>query len=158
MANTTVKTAGRSILHLKHKPASRPTFHLRRRYRAALRAHEFIGRVQARAPGHERDKARAATHATLEALGQYLSAEQVRRMTARLPRELAESARRSAGCGGPADLDLFYAQIAGKAHLQPEAAVDYAHAVTSVLRQTVPEGALADAMLHLPRELDELVA
>jgi uncharacterized protein (DUF2267 family) len=123
-----------------------------------LRANEFIGRVHARVPGHGSDKARLASHATLEALGQYLSADQVRRMTARLPRELAESARRFAGRGGPADLNLFYAQIAGRADLLPDAAADYAHAVTHVLRQAVPEAVLADAMLHLPRELDDVVA
>jgi uncharacterized protein (DUF2267 family) len=152
-----VKT--RAILHLKHRPGVRHPFYLKRRFRRpTLLASEFISRVQARAPDHGPETARAAVHATLEALGQYLSSDQVRRMTLQLPRELAESARRFAGQGGPANLALFYAQIADKANLLPEDAVDYARAVTGVLRQAVPEGDLQDVALKLPRALDDLVA
>lgn len=144
---------------MKHKPAPRRSFYLKRRFREpTLRTNEFIARVQARAPNHGPETARTATRATLEIIGQYLSTDQVRRMTSRLPRELAECARRSAGRGGPADLNLFYAQVADKAHLLPDDAIDYAHAVAGVLKQAVPENELADAVLNLPRELDELVA
>lgn len=79
-------------------------------------------------------------------------------MTARLPRELAQATGRSAGQGGPADMEGFYAQVAAKANLPREDAADYARAITGVLRQTVPEGELADALLKLPPEFDELVS
>jgi uncharacterized protein (DUF2267 family) len=155
-----VKTASRPILHLKRGSAPRNTFYLKRRFRKSnrLQTDEFIRRVQAHAPDHDPSTAQTATYATLEVLGQYLTPHQARRLTAQLPRELAEAAQRSVGRGGPADLRLFYAQIANKTNLPPEIATDYARAVTSALRQTVSEGNLADAMLNLPRSLDDLVA
>lgn len=109
-------------------------------------------------PNHGPEMARAATHAALEALAQYLTPDQARRLTARLPREFAESAQRSAGRGGPAGLDAFLAQIAYKAKLEPDDAMIYTRAVTRVLKQSVPESDLADATIKLPAELDELVA
>lgn len=155
-----VKTAPRPILHLKRGSAPRSTFYLKRRFRkhTRLQADEFLRRVQARAPDHLPETAYTATHATLEALGRYLSPHQARRLTSQLPRELAEAAQRSAGRGGPTDLNLFYAQIATKANLPPEAAANYVRAVTRVLRQAVSEDDLADAILNLPRALDDLVA
>lgn len=155
-----VKTASRPILHLKRGSAPRNTFYLKRRFRKStrLQTDEFLRRVQARAPDQVTGTAHAATHATLEVLGQYLSPHQARRLTLQLPRELAEAAQRSAGRGGPAELTLFYAQIANKAKLDPDVATDYARAVTGALKQTVSEGDMADAMLNLPRSLDDLVA
>lgn len=155
-----VNTATRPILHLKRAPTSKHTFYLKRRFRKSglLQASEFIRLVQGHAPNHGPETARAATHATLEALGLYLTPHQARRLTAKLPREFAESARRSAGRGGPDDLSGFCAQIARKTKLAPDDAMVCVRAVTRVLKQTVPEGELADAALNLPRELDELVA
>lgn len=114
--------------------------------------------MQARIPDHPQATVHTATLATLEALGQYLSPHQARRLTSQLPRELAEATQRLAGCGGPVDSNLFYAQIANKANLEPAAVTDYARAVAHVLKHTIPESDLADAMLNLPRALDDLVA
>jgi uncharacterized protein (DUF2267 family) len=148
----------RPTLHLKTSSAPRRTFYLKRRFcKYALHTNEFINRVQTRAPDSGVETARDATYATLETIGQYLSPYQARRMTARLPRELAESAQRRAGQGGPTEIGAFYAQIADRANLLPEEAIRYAQAVTSVLRQAVPEAELADAVLKMPPEFDELI-
>jgi uncharacterized protein (DUF2267 family) len=155
-----VNTSIRPILHLKHEHTPRHTFYLKRRSRrsSAVRSDDFVRRVTALVPRRDRVQARTAIHATLETLGQYLSPPQARRMTARLSRELAETMGRLAGQGGPETIDGFYAQVAARANLAHEDAVVYARAVTGALRQTVPEGELADALLKLPREFDELVA
>ncbi len=148
------------MLHLKRERTPKHPFYLKRRSHrsAAVRGDEFIRRVQALTPSHDRDAAHTATVATLEALGQYLSPLQARRMTARLPRELAEVAGRLAGQGGPATIESFYAQLTARTHLPREDAIRYARAVIGVLRQTVPAGDLSDIILKLPRELFELVA
>ena len=155
-----MKIASRPILHLKRGSAPRNAFYLKRRFRknTRLQTDEFLRRVQARAPDHVPETAHTATYATLEVLGQYLSQHQARRLTSQLPRELADATQHSVGSGGPADLNLFYAQIADKANLDSETATDYARAVIYVLRHTVSGSDLADAMLNLPHALDELVA
>ncbi|MEA2296418.1 MAG: hypothetical protein QOE86_4057 [Solirubrobacteraceae bacterium] len=126
-----------------------------------LAAEEFVARVAQRA-GLDREAARRAIDAVLEALGQRITGGQVEDLTAQLPPELHPPLRRgdaqSHGAArrlSPADFVRVIAELEG---VPPDQATEHARAVFATLREAVSPKELADTVAQLPDEYRALLA
>jgi uncharacterized protein (DUF2267 family) len=123
--------------------------------------HEFVKGVARRAALDE-DRARRATEAVLEALGERISRGQVRDLEQRLPDELDAPLERgdaaSNGAARPLSLEEFERGIAEREGVTPSEAHEHARAVFATLREAVGEKEIADTAAQLPDEYAAVMA
>jgi uncharacterized protein (DUF2267 family) len=117
---------------------------------------EFIDRV-AQLAGIDRDQARKATEAVLEALAIRVSAGQINDLRPRLPRELSHAFDLglidSEGQALPLSLDEFIHEITAREGIsKTKEAIRHAQAVLAVLREAVGEKEFQDTEAQLPEE------
>jgi uncharacterized protein (DUF2267 family) len=122
----------------------------------AMSYDEFIDRV-AELAGIDRDEARKATEAVLEALAIRVSAGQINDLRPRLPRELSGALDRglidSEGQALPLSLDDFINEITAREGIsKKKEAIRHARAVMTVLREAVGEKEFQDTNAQLPEE------
>ncbi|GII25451.1 DUF2267 domain-containing protein [Planosporangium mesophilum] len=117
---------------------------------------EFLDRVAVRA-GLDREGARKATEAVLEALAMRVTAGQVNDLRPFLPRELHAALdrgiSRSRGVALPLSLEEFINQVTQREGIsKTKEATRHAQAVISVLREAVGEKEFQDTTAQLPEE------
>lgn len=121
-----------------------------------MRYDEFIGQVQHRGRMATRQAAEAATRATLETLGERLTAGAADDLAAQLPPELGAHLRRRREGLETRDLDTWLRTVARREEAgRPEAAY-HARVVLDVLRDAVSPGQVDKAMAQLPPDLRSL--
>jgi uncharacterized protein (DUF2267 family) len=122
---------------------------------------QFLDRVAERA-GLDRDQARKASEAVLEALAMRVSAGQVEDLRPFLPYELRPALdrglTRSRGEAMPLSLGEFVDKITQREGVSGQEAPAHARAVLAVLREAVGEKEFQDTTAQLPREYRTLLA
>jgi uncharacterized protein (DUF2267 family) len=131
------------------------------RFGRALSFDEFIRQVAERA-GIDRDQARKATEAVLEALAMRVTAGQINDLRPFLPRELHPAldrgTARSDGQALPLSLDEFVNEITQREGIsRKKEALEHVRAVMAVLREAVGEKEFQDTNAQLPEEYRTLV-
>lgn len=116
---------------------------------------EFVGSVQHRARVGEQSQAVGAIRATLQTLGERISAGEAENLGAQLPREIAYYLKQ-ADRDERFDLGQFYRRVARRADVAYPEAVYRARAVLSVLDEAVSPGEMEDVRAQLPDEYDDL--
>lgn len=113
---------------------------------------EFITRVQDAAAVESRNHAELATTATLETLGQRLSAGEADNLAAQLPAELKAPLDQTVGDAESFDVDEFLRRVADREGLgcSTEQARDHARAVMSTVAGSVSAGEIDDVRSQLP--------
>jgi uncharacterized protein (DUF2267 family) len=122
---------------------------------------DFLEHVSRRA-ALDREAARRATDAVLEALAERISGGEVDDIAEQLPPELRPALERgnerSKGAARPMGLKEFVLLIAELEGVTPEVAGEHARAVMSTLREAVSEKELRDMQSQLPDEYQVLFA
>jgi uncharacterized protein (DUF2267 family) len=123
-----------------------------------LRYEEFIERVRQRAGLASDGEAEAATRATLETLGEYLTGREGLDLASRVPEGLAEHLRRQP----PERSEIFslndFVQLVGdREETGFEEASSHARAVMGVLQEAIPEEELDDLRRQFPSEFAPLL-
>jgi uncharacterized protein (DUF2267 family) len=121
---------------------------------ATLTADEFLARLAERA-GLDRERARRAAEAVLEALAYRITAGQVEDLERRLPPELQASLERGKAerrTARPLALDTFLGLIADREGIDRGQAAEHARAVFEVLRDAIGEDEFHDTTEQLPGE------
>ncbi|HEV7897140.1 MAG TPA: DUF2267 domain-containing protein [Planosporangium sp.] len=131
------------------------------RFGRAMSLDEFITRVAERA-GLDREGARKATEAVLEALAMRVTAGQVNDLRPFLPRELHAALDRgiahSRGVALPLSLEEFINRVTQREGIsKTKEAVQHTQAVISVLHEAVGEKEFQDTAAQLPEEYRVLV-
>jgi uncharacterized protein (DUF2267 family) len=116
----------------------------------------FITTVQRKA-GLSRPDAERATRATLETLGERLSAGEARDLAAELPPELAPWLASDSNAQ-PFQVDEFVRRVAAREQVEPDDAERHARAVFEALGRTVSEDEVADMAAELPKDFAPLIA
>ncbi|MCW2951827.1 MAG: hypothetical protein JWQ48_997 [Conexibacter sp.] len=124
---------------------------------------EFVEGVAQRAGlVGERERARRATEATLETLGERISHGEVDDLAEQLPAELRSPLARgdelSGGAARPLSLDEFLLRVAEREGETPLEVPTHARAVFATLREAVSEREFADIEAQLPNEYAALLA
>ena len=115
----------------------------------------FIVQVQDRGGFQDRGRAEAATRATLETLGERLSAAEAADVAAQLPADLGGHVGRQASrTSPPSELGVedFCRKVAERqgSDLSAEDAQAHVRAVFSTLREAISEGAYTALLTRLP--------
>jgi uncharacterized protein (DUF2267 family) len=130
-------------------------------FTGALSLDEFIGRVAQRT-GLDREAARKATEAALEALAIRVTAGQFDDLRPYLPYELRPALDRGvARSGGRAvamSLDAFLDEVARREGTNRQEAAAHVGAVLAVLHEAVGDKEFQDTAAQLPREYHSLLA
>jgi uncharacterized protein (DUF2267 family) len=121
-----------------------------------MRYDEFVGAVQQRARLATREAAEAATRATLETLGERLTAGAAGDLAAQLPPEAAEPLRRRPGGLETRDLDDWIDAVARRERCERAEAAFHARAVLDVVRDAVSAGQADKIEDQLPPPLRSL--
>ncbi|MFN2556282.1 MAG: DUF2267 domain-containing protein [Nitriliruptorales bacterium] len=121
----------------------------------------FIERVQDRGDFRDRDLAEDATRATLETLGERLTAADAAELAAQLPEDLAGYVERQAsGETDPSEFGVkeFCQRVAERqgSDLSPEDAREHVRAVFTTLREAISEGEYTTLLIRLPEGYGEL--
>jgi uncharacterized protein (DUF2267 family) len=126
-----------------------------------MTADEFVDRVGRRA-GLDRDAARRAAEAVLEALADRITGGQVDDLAAQLPealhRPLQRGKEQSNAAARPLSLDEFVGGIAEREGVPPAQAFEHARAVFATLREAVSEKEFSDTVAQLPDDYRALLA
>jgi uncharacterized protein (DUF2267 family) len=126
-----------------------------------MTAEEFVDRVGRRA-GLDRDAARRAAEAVLEALADRITGGQVDDLAAQLPEALHPPLQRgteqSNAAARPLSLDEFVGGIAEREGVPPAQAFEHARAVFATLREAVSEKEFSDTVAQLPDDYRALLA
>lgn len=127
-----------------------------------MQTETFIARVAESSAVADDTVAAGLVNATVETLCMHLPAEQSRRLTAQLPRELTQSAQKGVDQRtGPTEhvtLDTFYSQIATRANMRAEDVKTPVQAVIDTLGEAVTDGEFSDVVFDLPPEINGLFA
>jgi uncharacterized protein (DUF2267 family) len=131
------------------------------RAKPSLSAEEFYDRV-ARRTGLDRDGARRATEAVLEALAVRVSGGQVDDLEGQLPPELdaplEQGKEESRERAEKLSRDEFLARIAQREGVAKGEAREHARAVLATLREAITDKEWRDVVAQLPREYEPLLA
>ncbi len=117
---------------------------------------EFIGRVQQQGRLSSMGDAERASRATLEALGEQVSAGLVDNIAVQLPREIAAHLRR-AQTSERASRGDFVSRVASRAGVSDNQAAYVARAVLDALTAATEGGLMAKVTESLPADLREYV-
>lgn len=117
---------------------------------------DFLRRVQQYAELADRDEARIASEATLNALSQCLPRVHRRHLAAQLPRDL-KSPVLEVERTERVSPEEFYIRVAAHTGVPFHAAMKRAQAVMRVLREAVAPGELADIVAELPAGYDAVI-
>jgi uncharacterized protein (DUF2267 family) len=122
---------------------------------------EFLDRVGRRA-GLDREHARRAAEAVLEALADRISGGEVDDLAGRLPVELRPALERgnaqSRGAARRLSLSEFLRGVAEREGVTPEQAREHARAVFATLREAIGEEEFADVTAQVPDEYTAVLA
>jgi uncharacterized protein (DUF2267 family) len=114
---------------------------------------EFITRVADRA-GLDEDRARRASKAVLETLGERIAGGEVEDLRRELPSELGPPLQRgnerTAGKAEKMSLEEFVERVAEREGVRPSEAQEHGRAVFKTLRETVSEKEFGDMAAQLP--------
>lgn len=126
-----------------------------------MTADEFVDRVARRA-ALDRDAARRAAEAVLEALADRITGGQVDDLAAQLPEALHPPLQRgkaqSNAAARPLSLHEFVGGIAEREGVPPGQAFEHARAVFATLREAVSEKEFSDTVAQLPDDYRALLA
>ena len=126
-----------------------------------MTADEFVDRVGRRA-ALDRDAARRAAEAVLEALADRITGGQVDDIAAQLPEALHPPLQRgkeqSNAAARPLSLDEFVGGIAEREGVPPAEAFEHARAVFATLREALNEKEFSDTVAQLPDDYRALLA
>lgn len=118
---------------------------------------DFVARVEGGLDNPEPGEAEEALEATLEALGECISAGEAEDLAAELPSELAEALTRAGGDPESLSLEEFFGRVAEKRGTGEELAEKHARATLSVLGRAVDNGELSDVRSQLPKDFQPLL-
>jgi uncharacterized protein (DUF2267 family) len=114
----------------------------------------------ARRAGLDPDRARGATEAVLETLGERISAGEVKDLEEELPARLAPALERGLEHSRAArrmGADEFVATVAAREGVDPEAARDHTRAAFAALRDYVTDEEFADLVAQLSKDYEPLL-
>lgn len=117
---------------------------------------EFIKRVQSTARLSSLGDAVAAVRATLETLAERVTREEVRDLTAQLPRELAYYLEHRAETLDKFGLDEFLKRVSQREPAGLPTATYHARVVIAVLQEAITKGQIDDIRGQLPDEFAPL--
>jgi uncharacterized protein (DUF2267 family) len=117
---------------------------------------QFIKLVSERGRAIPRDEADAITRATLETLGERLTAGEARDLAAQLPPELQDRLTSASEEAEPFDLDEFIRRVRTRAQVAEAEARDGVYAVIQTLQDAVSFGEFDDVLQQLPNEFEPL--
>ncbi len=121
----------------------------------------FIEQVQDRGGFRDRNRAEEATRATLETLGELLTAAEAADLAAQLPDDLDDYIQRQTSrTSHPSALGVedFCRRVAERqgGHLDPEDAQAHVRAVFTTLREAISEGEYTTLLTRLPEGYGDL--
>jgi uncharacterized protein (DUF2267 family) len=121
---------------------------------------ELIGQLQQRARLDSRGHAERAVRATLETLGERLTAGAATNLAAQLPVELGDHLRATAVPHGeepePFDSDEFLNRVSWRERTDPPAAAFHARAALEMVEEATSGGTLQKVRQQLPDDYDRL--
>jgi len=118
---------------------------------------DFVGQVQNRAKLSSGGEAVKAIRATLDTLSRRLPADDVRKIEAQLPEEIAFYLQMGEETLDKIDLDQFFSEIQKKEDLGLNTSVFHCRAVMSVLCDALSPGEVEKLKRELPEEYAPLL-
>jgi uncharacterized protein (DUF2267 family) len=107
--------------------------------------------------GVPRDRAKVLIRATLQTLGERLTAGEADDLASQLPKEMKEWLNTEKPEAERFGLEEFIRRVSERTRVSPEEAGAAVRAVFTTLREAVTGGEFKDVMSQLPQEFSELV-
>jgi uncharacterized protein (DUF2267 family) len=123
----------------------------------AVGAADFVRRVAERT-GLDEGRARIATAAVLETLGERIAGGEAEDLAQQLPESIAEPLLRAGGDAQPISAEEFVRRVAEREGELQTLAREHARAVLTTLREAVTADEWDDTVSELSREYEELLA